>query len=1269
MVPQEMAGTCTQSVPNPPRSEWQEFLDLKFLQSILDDFAKLTGISLVIVSADGKPATERTLPHNRLCLDLIQKTSFGKQACDECMASSCGSAARARTYKIYTCGHGLIEFVSPIIFEHNVLGYLLGGPVRVAADGLEKQHILDLDADTLRGMDEAVERGDVIALPNQWYSRHAAKLGIDPTEYSEAVDQIVALPKEKIEASARILHDIANSISMLLSNCMKERRSRAALEETVADAANPARPHDRLRQTVESIARNSLAELGADVVRVYCYRLAKLELATPPFTLFGRRRGQMVLPEDWLAKTVDCVTRSGDKIYWPDGMDGTGEAQRMSEALAAWAVAPMKAGGKVLGVLAVGYQHHPDFQDKSQLRQRIDFMANGSAILIENALLRHRMRRRFEIEDEVSSTPKSRSVAIKILDELREWFEYHKATLQLIRGDTRTLLSGRGFNYDEADRGLLRPISMDRLVGRIIAQREPLILSETKADPDWVPQSATENVNSWIGLPVIYGEKVIALFTLDHETPGFYGQALRERLVRFAKLAAPKIWRAGLWNRAERLIRDMEIVNKVAQKISAQVDTEDLLHTITRQISDELDCSHCTIFFPQLERGELLLVPRVTHGGRPQTMTRRFKPGDGLAGWVFQNGISVVSSDIRHDPRFAPARAVRSGPRSMLVAPIKVGDQTIGVISADQDALNHFSESDRLLVDALAQQVGTAIQRCEALTLLQNIANRIIALQDKGDILRELVSGAIRLTNTASGVIQLVVEDGRTMAESFQPPGFSHPPPRLDKEDSVTRTVIRTGEVMRIPDIRQHSLVNPALRSSYRSMVAVPLKIGDVVIGVMHLLDTDPHAFTETEVSLLMTLATQAAIAIQKARLVDGQIRIHKLLEDVVEHLVVQEQDQEGAMESIGRGIGELLGQEVSTSINLYDKQTDTFGACHAYGPLREIQVHPREHGTGRHVLATGQPLYLNDVLNPPSGCPTIRQESIDLGVRSFAAIPLERHGEVVGVLFVNSQKPLLFDDEIRRALEKFASQAGVAIEIARFHDERVYGAVIKAADLGYLASGIAHEFYNNLQNMKSILYNVEHAETEECRYSLTQELHSEIGRAVGTIDSFRSFRDRREGIGVVDLESLVHGLVSASATIAEEHGIDLRCAGCDVTEVKTDSSLVRSVLVNLLRNAMEAVEQVAAVKRVEIEVMSRGETGIEIAVRDSGPGIRSGELGKLFLPFYSTKGAGSTGVGLFWVQRIVNKMRGEIHVESKNSWGGATFRVVLPVESARRLM
>jgi len=160
-------------------------------------------------------------------------------------------------------------------------------------------------------------------------------------------------------------------------------------------------------------------------------------------------------------------------------------------------------------------------------------------------------------------------------------------------------------------------------------------------------------------------------------------------------------------------------------------------------------------------------------------------------------------------------------------------------------------------------------------------------------------------------------------------------------------------------------------------------------------------------------------------------------------HRVVQEQEPDKAAEQTLFSINAILGEGTSSSIHLLEPSAGS-RQYWAAGPLREylLGVPPRQSlngklvGTTEYVLRQKRPLYLDDVLNPPPECPTIRRESIERGVRSFAALPLRWQDRIVGLLYINPQKQLSFSPEIRRVLELFASQAAVAIENARLFRE-----------------------------------------------------------------------------------------------------------------------------------------------------------------------------------------------------------------------------------------
>jgi signal transduction histidine kinase len=107
--------------------------------------------------------------------------------------------------------------------------------------------------------------------------------------------------------------------------------------------------------------------------------------------------------------------------------------------------------------------------------------------------------------------------------------------------------------------------------------------------------------------------------------------------------------------------------------------------------------------------------------------------------------------------------------------------------------------------------------------------------------------------------------------------------------------------------------------------------------------------------------------------------------------------------------------------------------------------------------------------------------------------------------------------------------------------------------------------------------------------------------------------------------------------------------------------------VLNLINNAIDAVSTRGPAGTVWVETSSvemEGQQWVKISVTDNGPGIPSGNIDRVFDPFFSTKTAGQgTGLGLFLTYGIVSDHRGRIH--AKNGRTGAIFTVVLPAAGA----
>lgn len=278
------------------------------------------------------------------------------------------------------------------------------------------------------------------------------------------------------------------------------------------------------------------------------------------------------------------------------------------------------------------------------------------------------------------------------------------------------------------------------------------------------------------------------------------------------------------------------------------------------------------------------------------------------------------------------------------------------------------------------------------------------------------------------------------------------------------------------------------------------------------------------------------------------------------------------------------------------------------------------------------------------------------LSRRLLAPLPL-LHARVGAVARGEPSEPLtaVRQDELGRLTSEFERML-----VALANRDRKLLAAERLAAIGRMASHVTHEVRNPLS---SIGLNVElladelPAGSNEAR-ELLASIHREIDRLTGiTEDYLRLARVPEPRLELVDLDDFVDGIVRfvrpemSRASVALEHQRSEAAL-----EVAVDESQLRQALLNLLRNAREAMPDGGTV-----QIGSRSEDdAVELRITDSGIGMAEDQRARIFDPFFSTKSQG-TGLGLPLTQQIVAAHGGSIRVEA-NPEGGTVFVIRLPL-------
>ena len=222
---------------------------------------------------------------------------------------------------------------------------------------------------------------------------------------------------------------------------------------------------------------------------------------------------------------------------------------------------------------------------------------------------------------------------------------------------------------------------------------------------------------------------------------------------------------------------------------------------------------------------------------------------------------------------------------------------------------------------------------------------------------------------------------------------------------------------------------------------------------------------------------------------------------------------------------------------------------------------------------------------------------------------------------------------------------------------------------MGQMAAELAHELNQPLQAISNFaeaaMHWVDHpTDNLEPLRRWTGQISQQARRAGEVVRRILNFVRKGElDPSAFDLTTCVRGLQPLLDVAARSHSakIEYRLSS-ELPEVVADQLLIEQVVVNLFRNALEAMlEQPVERRIVTIETFRADDEKVGLAIQDRGRGLATEEVDRLFEPYFTTKSDG-TGMGLAICRSTIDAHQGRIWAEN-NELGGATFRFVLPIE------
>jgi len=756
----------------------------------------------------------------------------------------------------------------------------------------------------------------------------------------------------------------------------------------------------------------------------------------------------------WVIKNMKPAL--SPKAAMPDPRESVSVQQHRAESgFGAVIVVPLHYRDKILGTMtAVNRIYEADFT-KRDVKLMVA-MANQAAIALKNASLFQEVHDSRQLSDSLreigaslAATLDPNEVLTRILDNLGRVIPYASASVMLLEDNLLKIKAGRGLPADNPVWNMEFSIQEDSLDHKILTNKKPHIIADTRNDPHWIPLEQSEYIRSWLGVPLVVRDEVIGLLNVDHHEPNFYTEEHATIASVFAQQAAIAIENARLFDTIFRHAQQLAVLNQLANEMTGLLEVKELCNTVAERLYQAFDYYNIAIFTANNMTQELILQANVgpyeSHG---QPGEFRLAFGERIIGRAAQSGQLIVVNDTQKDPNFLAIPDTNTC--SEVAIPLKVGKQLIGVICVDSNRRNAFDDSDVAALTTVADQLALALekarlfaetrQRAEQLEALRQVTQDLMVLRDLDTLLHQIINRAIPLLNGTSGGIYLyrprqdMLEYKVTVGKYSDLIGV-----QLAKGEGLAGQIWSTGRPLTVQDYQSWAGKSvkwtPYLR--HTTVVGAPIQWGSEFLGVLHVAaNNKQRTFTDEDTVLLSQLADQAAIAIQNVRLFEATTRRVTELETIRQASLslTSSLELQSVLETILNSALKLMLQAENAHIFLYQNERLSFGAAMWIdGPSDQPVAEPRPHGLTYTVAHTGELIVIPDMATHP-----LYADAPPDWHGTIIGLPLKISQQVVGVMTISSPQRAAWSDHELQALHLLADQAAIAIENVRlFEAER----------------------------------------------------------------------------------------------------------------------------------------------------------------------------------------------------------------------------------------